>query len=54
MLFGAAIVVPVQKEKSVSGHSALRGPDNGGDPYGGSLHGEGRLLKSQGGLLQFE
>ncbi len=34
MLFGAVIVVPVQNEKSMSGHSALRGPDDGGDEGG--------------------
>ncbi len=47
MLLGAALVVPVQKEKPISGHSALRGPDKRGDPYGG-------LLQCQSGLLQGE
>ena len=38
----------------MSGHSALRGPDDGGDPYGSSLHCERCFLKGKGGLLQFE
>ena len=48
MLFGAAIVVPVQKEKSMSGHSALRGPDGGGDTISRLVARRGQIVARRG------
>ena len=40
--------------ESDSDEAALRGPDEGGDPHGGTLHCKRCLLKGQSGLLQCE
>ena len=45
---------PAHDVEAVPDEAALRGPDEGGDPYGGSLDCKRGLLKGEGGLLQRE
>ena len=61
MLFAVRLVLGVallrglsHDEETIRDEAALRGPDEGGDPYGGTLHCKRCLLKGQSGLLQCE